>query len=142
MMVDIRNESQTDSKKKVALLSNVTVDLIACRLRRKYDIYLPEGFDTWVPEVINPESGLYRKNLDCIVVLLDGTEARNWKSAEQGNERITLWERALSCLVDKITVARSEERRVGIYGRIESSLLLRENSDLDLKMTGISMCRD
>ncbi len=105
MMVDIRNESQTDSKKKVALLSNVTVDLIACRLRRKYDIYLPEGFDTWVPEVINPESGLYRKNLDCIVVLLDGTEARNWKSAEQGNERITLWERALSCLVDKITVA-------------------------------------
>lgn len=34
-------------KKRVALLSNVTVDLIVGKLRNKYDFYTPEGFDTW-----------------------------------------------------------------------------------------------
>ena len=50
-------------KKKIALLSNVTAELIAGKLRRKYDFYLPEGFDTWVQEVINPETGKTQKKV-------------------------------------------------------------------------------
>ena len=88
-----------DGKRKVALLSNVTVDLVAGKLRKKYDFYLPEGFDTWVQETINPASGLYQQKLDALVVLLDGTEARSWKTAEEGDERIALWKQALSALV-------------------------------------------
>ncbi len=88
-----------DSKKKIALLSNITVDLIAAKLRRKYDFYLPEGFDTWVQEVINPASGLYNENIDSIIVLLDGTEVRSWKSIEDGESRLDLWENALDVLV-------------------------------------------
>ena len=92
-----------DTKKKVALLSNVTVDLVVAKLRKKYDFYLPEGFDTWVQEVINPASGLYTESLDAVVVLLDGTEARSWKNVEEGNERITLWKQALAALVKRVT---------------------------------------
>lgn len=90
-------------KKKVALLSNITVDLVAAKLRKKYDFYIPEGFDTWVQETINPESGLYRESPDSIIVLLDGTEARSWKNEEEGFERISLWQQALTTLIDNIS---------------------------------------
>lgn len=91
------------AKKKVALLSNVTVDLIAGKLRRKYDFYIPEGFDTWVQETINPAARLYGERLDTIIVLLDGTEARAWKTIEEGVERVGLWKQALAALVSTIT---------------------------------------
>ena len=91
------------AKKRVALLSNVTVDLIAGKLRRKYDFYLPEGFDTWVQETINPAAGLYSEKLDAVIVLLDGTEARSWKTIEEGTERFGLWKQALTALVSNIS---------------------------------------
>lgn len=90
-------------KKKIALLSNITVDLIVAKLRRKYDFYTPEGFDTWVQDVINPESELYREKLDAVVVLLDGTEAKSWKAVEEGYERLGLWKQAISGLVEKFS---------------------------------------
>ena len=90
-----------DSKKKVALLSNVTVDLIIGKLRREYDFYLPEGFDTWVQEAINPSAGIYSAEPDAVIVLLDGTEARSWKDGEV-DARISLWKQALRALVPKI----------------------------------------
>ncbi len=92
----------TDTKKKIALLSNVTVELIAARLRRKYDVYLPDGFDTWVRDAVDPASDLYRQGVDAAVVLLDGTEARAWKSPREGTERVTLWKQALDALLKNI----------------------------------------
>lgn len=92
-----------DTKKKVAILSNITVALIAGKLRRKYNFYVPEGYDTWVQEAINPAAGLYREKPEAVVVLLDGTEARGWKSEEEGIERVTLWKQALAALVQNIT---------------------------------------
>lgn len=93
----------SDSKKRVAILSNITVDLIIGKLRRQYDFYQPEGFDTWVQEVINPVSGLYSQPFAAVVVLLDGTEARGWKNIDEGTERIGLWKQALNTLVSKVT---------------------------------------
>ena len=93
----------SDSKKKVAILSNITVDLIIGKLRRKYEFYQPEGFDTWVQEVINPAAELYENSADAVVVLLDGTEARGWKNADEGIERVGLWKQAVSVLVSNIT---------------------------------------
>jgi HAD-superfamily phosphatase, subfamily IIIC/FkbH-like domain len=92
-----------DPKKKIALLSNVTVDLIVSKLCRKYDFYLPEGFDTWVREVVDPAAWLYGSAMDSVIVLLDGTEARSWKNVEEGVERITLWKQALNTLVANLT---------------------------------------
>ena len=91
------------AKKRVALLSNVTVDLIAGKLRRKYDFYIPEGFDTWVQETINPAAGLYSEKFDAVIVLLDGTEARSWKTVDEGTERVGLWKQALAALVSSIS---------------------------------------
>ncbi len=89
----------SNSKKKIALLSNITIDLIINKLCRKHEFYRPEGFDTWVQEVINPASGLHHYGADTVVVLLDGTEARSWKNIEEGEGRITLWKQALNTLV-------------------------------------------
>ena len=91
------------AKKRVALLSNVTVDLIAGKLRRKYDFYIPEGFDTWVQETINSAAGLYSEQFDVVIVLLDGTEARSWKTVDEGTERVGLWKQALAALVSNIS---------------------------------------
>lgn len=92
------------SKKKVALLSNITVDLIEAKLRKKYSFYHPEGFDTWVQEALNPGSGLYKDPIDAVVLLLDGTEARSWNSIEEGKERITIWKQALAVLTNTVSV--------------------------------------
>lgn len=91
--------------KKAALLSNITADLIAAKLRKKYTFYLPQGFDTWIQEAINPASGLYAENVDAVLVLLDGTEARSWKSRAEGMERVSLWKRALTALSNTITAS-------------------------------------
>lgn len=91
------------AKKKIALLSNITVDLLIGKLRRQYDFYIPEGFDTWVQEVINPVAGLYECQADAIVLLLDGTEARSWRTISEARERISLWKQALATLCNKIT---------------------------------------
>ena len=103
-MADIHGKN----KKRIALLSNVTVDLIVTKLRKEYDFYIPEGYDTWVQEAINPKSALYSsKDADCIdavIILLDGTEARSWKGNE-GHERLNLWKQAVTALTNKITVA-------------------------------------
>lgn len=93
------------SKKKIALLSNITIDLIVSKLRKKYDFYQQEGFDTWVQDVINLDARLYSFCADAVIVLLDGTEARRWKSAEDGIERITFWKQALNTLVNNIKTA-------------------------------------
>ncbi len=93
----------SNSKKKIALLSNITVNLLISKLRRKYDFYQPEGYDTWVQEVVNPAAGLYSFGVDAVVVLLDGTEARSWKGVAEGTERIGLWKQAIGTLVSNIT---------------------------------------
>lgn len=89
-------------KKKIALLSNITVDLIAAKLRGQYDFYLPEGFDTWVQEAINPASGLYVNEMDAVVVLIDGTEARSWKNRDEAVERLSLWKQAVAAVAHHI----------------------------------------
>ncbi len=91
------------TKEKVAVLSNIMVDLIVSKLRRKYDFYLPEGFDTWVQEAVDLTSGLYNERVDAVIVLLDGTEARSWKSSSEGVNRLILWKQALTALTNQIT---------------------------------------
>ncbi len=91
-----------DKKKKIVLLSNIAADLLAAKLHKKYEFYLPEGFDTWVQESVNPASGLYSGHFDTVVVLLDGTESRAWKSEEEGAERILLWKQALKALTGRL----------------------------------------
>ena len=43
---------------RLALLSNVTVELLAGMLKKEADVYLSAGFDTWQQEMILSSSGL------------------------------------------------------------------------------------
>lgn len=105
------------SKKKIAILSNVTVDLIKQKLKKEYEIYVPQGFDTWIQEIINFESNLYKEEMDAIIVLIDGTEARSWKSAEEAVERISLWKQA-------VTLLSNQEKGIPVF---ISTIDIREN---------------
>ena len=91
------------AKKKIALLSNITVDMVAAKLRGKYDVYIPDGFDTWVQEPVDPRSGFYSGKPDAAIILLDGTEARSWKNRAEAWERLSLWKQALSAATGNIT---------------------------------------
>lgn len=83
-------------KKKIALLSNVTVDMLARKLKKTYEVYIPAGFDSWGQEIFNDYSPVFES--DAILVLLDGTEARQWKDREEAFARFELW----SALVDAL----------------------------------------
>lgn len=83
-------------KKKIALLSNVTVDMLARKLKKTYEVYIPAGFDSWGQEIFNNYSPVFES--DAILVLLDGTEARQWKDREEAFARFELW----SALVDAL----------------------------------------
>ena len=55
---------------RLALLSNVTVDLLAGMVKKTHEVYLSAGFDTWQQEMIMPTSGLYEFKPEAIIVLL------------------------------------------------------------------------
>lgn len=57
---------------KIAFLSNVNLDLLASKLSPSYERYVPPGFDTWVQELIDPQSGLSAFSPAVIFFLLDG----------------------------------------------------------------------
>lgn len=67
---------------RLALLSNVTVDLLADKLK-KYDVYIPAGFDAWQQEVLNTSSGLYSFQPEAVVVLLHAEEIRDKRVVDE-----------------------------------------------------------
>lgn len=121
-------------KKKAALLSNITVDLIAAKLRGKYDFYLPHGFDTWIQEAIDTSSGVYSEDSDAVIVLLDGTEARSWTDSKEAAERISLWKQGLTALTSNINnipilVSTIDIRENRIKAYLERKLAVEMNND-------------
>ena len=87
--------------RKIALLSNITAELVARKLRRDYDVFLPPGFDTWVQQIVSPDSELWSLDADAVIVLLDGTEARGYRDAQEAAEKLTMWKRAVSVLAER-----------------------------------------
>ena len=55
---------------RIALLSNVTADLLAGMLKNTEEVYLSPGFNTWQQEIIEPTSGLYAFKPEAVVLLL------------------------------------------------------------------------
>lgn len=91
-------------RKKVAVLSNIMAGLIGQKLSRRYDVYIPEGYNTWIQDVLNPASGLYGYGADAVVVLLDATEFRNM-GMDAVTETIEMWKQAVGRLAVCITAA-------------------------------------
>lgn len=86
---------------RLALLSNVTVDLLAGMVKKTNDVYLSAGFDTWQQEIIMPAPGLYEYKPEAVVVLLHAS-AYEWKEKKTGFRLIDGWCEAFKALTDNL----------------------------------------
>ena len=121
---------------RLALLSNVTVDLLAGMVKKNHEVYLSAGFDTWQQEMIVPTSGLYEFKPEAVIVLLHAG-AYEWKDIESGRKLIDEWCDALSALTTNlpavpvfvssldITVPVHYGAEVRIEGALENYLIER-----------------
>lgn len=75
---------------RIALLSNVTVDLLAGMVKKTHEVYLSAGFDTWQQEMLMPTSGLYEFMPEAIIVLLHAG-AYEWEDKCDGCQMIDEW---------------------------------------------------
>lgn len=88
---------------RVALLSNVTVDLLADQLRQYADVYLPAGFDTWQQEILSANSGLYEYSTEAAVILLHADAYGNiWDNTASGEQLISEWSSVFEILTDRL----------------------------------------
>ena len=88
---------------KLALLSNVTIDLLAGMLKKNVDVYLSAGFDTWQQEMIMPTSRLYDYAPDAVALLLYADAYENvWDSMDSGCQVIDEWIQAIQTLATKL----------------------------------------
>ena len=82
-------------QKQIALLSNITPDMIKLKLSKSFDIYIPSGFNAWIPEIFNNSSYLYDDSIDSIVILLDGSGII---SSEEADNVLDGWQNAITFL--------------------------------------------
>ena len=77
---------------RIALLSNVTAELLAGMLKNTEEVYLSPGFDTWQQEIIDPASGLYAFKPEAVVLLLYVEPYTDiWNDKENGCNMIEGW---------------------------------------------------
>ena len=117
---------------RIAVLSNVTIELVLSELKKEFSLYIPAGFDTWQQEVYNHDSGLYQfaPDMICVILYIDAYD-EDWMYWEKGKERMGEWLNALKTLC-----GQTEGIPVFI-----SSLDIRENSwnTVSLGMSGICL---
>ena len=117
---------------RIAVLSNVTIELVLSELKKEFSLYIPAGFDTWQQEVYNHDSGLYQfaPDMICVILYIDAYD-EDWMYWEKGKELMGEWLNALKTLC-----GQTEGTPVFI-----SSLDIRENSwnTVSLGMSGICL---
>lgn len=59
--------------RNIALLSNINVTSIKNKLCDSFNIYCAPGFNTWMNEILNRNSGIYTKKPTIAIFLIDGT---------------------------------------------------------------------
>lgn len=84
---------------RIALLSNITIDLLAGSLKKTNEVYIAPGYDTWQQEIMNPGSGLYQFKPEAVVVLIYADAYPDiWNSRENGDQAIDEWNNSISML--------------------------------------------
>jgi HAD-superfamily phosphatase, subfamily IIIC/FkbH-like domain len=88
---------------RLALLSNVTIELLAESLKKTADIYIPPGFNTWRQEILDPASGLYAYKPEAVVLLLYADAyADTWNGREKGCSVLEEWVNVIKTLASKL----------------------------------------
>jgi len=62
---------------KISVLSNTNIEALARTLGKKYELYKAAGYNNWLQELLDKESGLNGFEPDAVFVLLDGRELIN-----------------------------------------------------------------
>ena len=61
---------------RIALLSNVTVEVLAGMLKKEHSIWMPSGFGAWMETALSPSEDMKAFDPDVIFILLDDSHAR------------------------------------------------------------------
>lgn len=87
----------------IALLSNVTITSLAMSVNRlaREEVFYPHGYNTWIQELSNPDSDLYRSGAKSIFILLHARELLG----ESGLQGIDKAEAILSPMLQAIVQA-------------------------------------
>ncbi|HRU41316.1 MAG TPA: hypothetical protein P5021_04990, partial [Candidatus Diapherotrites archaeon] len=59
---------------KISILSNTNIDALARKLSRMYDLYKAAGYNNWIQEILDGNSGLNEFDSDAVFIILDGSE--------------------------------------------------------------------
>lgn len=88
---------------RIALLSNVTTDLLSDMLKSIVDVYLSPGFNTWQQEILSSASGLYTFKPEAVVLLLYADAySDTWSDREKGCSVIEEWIGMIRTLEDNL----------------------------------------
>lgn len=60
---------------RLALLSNVTIEVLAGMLKKEHALWLPSGYGAWIETALEPPSDLKAFNPEAIFLLLDSSHA-------------------------------------------------------------------
>lgn len=96
------DERQGNDGMKIALLSNITADLLAGMIGEPYDIYLASGYDTWQQEMLMAGSGLYGYQPEAVVALLYAGAYNVWNEKEEGERLIDGWCAAFEAMCTRL----------------------------------------
>ena len=60
---------------KLALLSNVTIEVLAGMLKKEHSLWLPSGFGAWLETALDPPQEMLEFNPEVIFLLLDSSHS-------------------------------------------------------------------
>ena len=77
---------------RLALLSNVTIEVLAGMLKKEHSLWMPPGFGGWMEIALNPPSDLKEFNPEAVFLLLDSSHATfdeaSYKTAKHALETV------------------------------------------------------
>lgn len=60
---------------RIALLSNVTVEVLAGMLKKGHSVWTPSGFGAWMETALNPPSEMHEFNPEAVFLVMDASHA-------------------------------------------------------------------
>lgn len=90
---------------KIAILSNITIDMVKDIIKKSFDVFTLSGFDTWQYEILNQDSGIYEKDIRAIYLIL---HVDTFEDEELIREKIMSW-------IDSINILISKVKRIPVF---------------------------
>ena len=60
---------------RIAILSNVTIEVLACMLKKEHAVWMPPGFGGWMETALNPPQEMLEFNPEAVFLLMDASHA-------------------------------------------------------------------